>query len=442
MVIYQEIGKSLSAVDANLERYLVIRGVEYKETVEANLQTMVDALILLQEGDDPTQEDPFLFEELSDSITQLQSDVHVILDLQAEASSREINQNIIVVYDELDKATQLQEELSILVAEELDLAAQTQSQIAGTVVTQSVIIGIIAVSFTVITTITTDRRLRSINTLTDTATAIAEGDLTRTAPIESNDEIGTLAVAFNTMTSQLRAALEDLEQQVTERTQALETSTEVSRQLSTILDQDQLVREVVEQLRSAFGYYHAQIYLFDESKQSLNMVGGTGNAGRTMLASGHQIEGGRGLVGRAAQTNQIVLISDVSQAVGWLPNPLLPDTKAEAAVPIAVGDEVVGVLDVQHNVAGGLRQQDADLIQAIANQVGVAIQNAQAFTRSQRQAVREAQITAISQRIQSANSIEDVLKIAVSELGQALDADRADIEVSMANQSNGGLDAS
>ena len=102
----------------------------------------------------------------------------------------------------------------------------------------------------------------------------------------------------------------------------------------------------------------------------------------------------------------------------------------------------MGVLDVQHNVAEGLNQQDANLIQAIANQVGVAVQNAQAFTRSQRQAVREAQITAISQHIQSANSIEDVLKIAISELGQALEADRADIEITMANQSNGGLKAS
>jgi putative methionine-R-sulfoxide reductase with GAF domain len=229
----------------------------------------------------------------------------------------------------------------------------------------------------------------------------------------------------------LEKAGAQLEQQVKDRTRALQTSTEVSRRLSTILDQQQLVREVVEQLQSSFGYYHAHIYLYDAARQNLEMAGGTGEAGRTMLARGHKIEEGRGLVGRAAETNEIIFIPDVSKAVGWLSNPLLPDTKAEIAVPIAVGSEVLGVLDVQHDIVGGLSEQDADLIQAIANQVGIAIQNAQAYERAQRQAVRESQIAAINQRIQAATTIDDVLKIAISELGGALGAQRSDIEISV-----------
>jgi GAF domain-containing protein/HAMP domain-containing protein len=275
-----------------------------------------------------------------------------------------------------------------------------------------------------------------ITRLNNTAEEIMAGNLSVQAEITTQDEMGTLAATFNIMTTQLRDTLEGLEQQVTSRTQALETSTEVSRRLSTILDQETLVREVVEQLTAAFNYYHAHIYLFDERKENLVMVGGTGDAGRSMLASGHKLEAGRGLVGRAAQTNQIVLIPDVSQAEGWLPNPLLPDTKAEVAVPIAVGDEVIGVLDVQHNVTGGFTNEDASLIQSIANQVGIAVQNAQTYQRTQRQAVREARITAINQRIQSAMSIDDVLQIAVSELGEALDANQANIELSMIAKQN------
>lgn len=282
--------------------------------------------------------------------------------------------------------------------------------------------------------------IRPITNLAATAQQVADGDLSARAEIETADEIGDLATVFNEMTSQLQETLETLEGQVEERTRALETSTEVSRRLSTILDQDQLVREVVEQLRSAFGYYHAHIYLFDERKRTLEMVGGTGEAGRTMLAQDHKIETGQGLVGRAAKDNTVVLIPDVTQAEGWLPNPLLPDTKAEVAVPIAIGGDILGVLDVQHNVADGLNSQDADLIQAIANQVAIAVQNAQAYTRTQQQATQEARVTAISQRIQSATSIDDVLQIAVSELGQVLEAQRSSVELQVRSQSDNGRD--
>lgn len=257
---------------------------------------------------------------------------------------------------------------------------------------------------------------------------------------ESIQEAETNAQAQEIANYQLQELQKGLEQQVADRTRALETSTEVSRQLSTILDQEQLVREVVEQLRNAFGYYHAHIYLYDEARQVLEMAGGTGDAGRAMLARGHKIEPGTGLVGRAAKANEILLIPDVLQAEGWLPNPLLPETKAEVAVPIAIGSDVLGVLDVQHNVRDGLTQQDADLIQAIANQVAIAVQNAQEYTRTQKQARRESQIAEISQRIQSATTIDDVLKVAVSELGQALETQRASVELKVGSQPNHGRD--
>jgi len=268
-----------------------------------------------------------------------------------------------------------------------------------------------------------------ITQLTATAARVSGGDLTAQAPVEANDEIGALATTFNVMTTQLRESLEGLEQRVAERTKALRTTIEVSRRISTSMDRGTLATQVVEQLQSAFGYYHAHIYFFDEARQNLVMAGGTGDAGRLLLERGHRLPKGRGLVGRAAERNEVVLVPDTLRDAQWLPNPLLPETRAEVAVPIAVGAQVFGVLDVQQNVVNGLSQEDADLLQSLAYQVAIALQNAQSFERAREQAALEAQVNAIGQKIQGATSVEGALQIAARELGRALGGARTRVRL-------------
>jgi nitrate/nitrite-specific signal transduction histidine kinase len=254
------------------------------------------------------------------------------------------------------------------------------------------------------------------------AEQVAAGDLTIQAKVETGDETGTLAKTFNNMTAQLRDLIGTLEHRVAERTKALATSAEVSRHLSTILNERQLVVEVVERLQAAFDYYHVHIYLMDEASGDLVLAGGTGEAGASMLASGHKVGRGKGLVGRAAQNNIPVLVSDTSKDPGWLPNPLLPDTKSEAAVPIATADRVLGVLDVQHNIVQGLQQEDVDLLQSLANQVAIALLNARSYVNIQQRAEREARITSIGLKIKSTTSIEAALQATARELGRTLSA--------------------
>ncbi|GAB4449218.1 MAG: hypothetical protein Kow0031_31700 [Anaerolineae bacterium] len=232
-------------------------------------------------------------------------------------------------------------------------------------------------------TITT-RVLRPVGQLTEAATAIAEGDLRRTVPvIHSNDELETLSTAFNQMTDQLRGLVGQLENRVAERTRRLEIVAQLGERISGILQLDTLLSESVNQIKDDFGYYHAHIYRLDNAGEKLVVVAGTGQAGAEMMARGHHIalNAPTSLVARAARSQRVVRVDDVQTAPDWLPNPLLPDTRSEMAVPIVLENKVVGVLDVQSDVVAGLDEGDAALLRSVANQVAIAINNVELFAR-------------------------------------------------------------
>jgi HAMP domain-containing protein len=269
-----------------------------------------------------------------------------------------------------------------------------------------------------------------ISRLTESANQVAAGKLDVITAVATQDEIGQLADSFNSMTAQLRQTLRGLE----ERSRVITVSAEVSRRLSTILDPQTLVSEVVNQVQTAFNYYHVHIYLLDEKKRALIMSGGTGEAGAAMLVGNHKLALDQGLVGRAFSQNKPVLAADVLRAPGWLSNPLLPDTRSEIAVPIVVGGRPLGVLDVQHNIVNGLSDEDGVILQAIADQVGIALQNARLYAAAERQASREALVNAIGQRIQSAATIEMALEIAAEELGKATGATAARAQIALSQR--------
>ncbi|UCG25191.1 MAG: GAF domain-containing protein [Chloroflexota bacterium] len=315
-------------------------------------------------------------------------------------------------------------------AEGLALARQDlqRATIASTAV--SIVFGLVALIAGAFTALLLARRIIApLTELTQAAQEVGSGNLDYRVEFTGQDEFASLGDVFNQMAGQLHNLVGSLERLVTERTRALTTTFQVSRRLSTILDQDRLVGEVVEQVRAAFDFYHVHIYLFDDDKTRLMMVGGTGSAGRTMLAAGHQLKRGQGLVGRAAESRRPVVVPDVTRDPNWLPNPLLPNTKSEIAAPIILGDEVLGVLDVQHDLRDGLSRSDAELLQSIADQVAIAWRNAELYGDARRVADREAMLNVINQRIQQSASVEGVLQTAAQEIGRALGARETTIQL-------------
>ncbi len=274
------------------------------------------------------------------------------------------------------------------------------------------------------------RLAQPLQGLIEAAEAIAAGDLTPRAQAVSDDEFGILAGTFNHMARRLRDRIGTLEHRVAEQTKALATFREISR-LSAMLDEKQLATEVVQQIKDSFHYYQAQIFFFDESGETLILAGATGEAGQKMLADGHRVLKGEGPVGRAAESNMPVLVADTARDTDTKSNPLPRKVKSEAAVPIAVGERVLGVLDVQQIIVNGITPAEVDLLQSVANQVALAAHKARGHTPDREQAEREALIASINQKIRETGSAESALRVAVLELGRALGSEETRVVISV-----------
>lgn len=230
------------------------------------------------------------------------------------------------------------------------------------------------------------RRLADpLHNLTQTATRIAAGESTLQAPLAGPTEVRQLAEAFNSMTTQLQDLINSLEQRVTSRTHRLEIVANLSERLSSILDLDDLLQELVKGVKISFNYYHVQVYLLDNGQQNLLIAAAAGSTGAQMQAPGHHIPLTQrtNLVARAARTAEVVRVDQVHQLEDWQPNPLLPATQAEMALPIILEGQVVGVLDVQENQVAGFDESDAAILRSLTNQVAVAIRNARLFTATE-----------------------------------------------------------
>jgi GAF domain-containing protein len=224
------------------------------------------------------------------------------------------------------------------------------------------------------------------------------------------------------------------------RARQLAAVAEVSSVSSKELDIQKMLESVVLLTQRKFRLYHAHVFLYNEKADELKIAACGWQEGDvhegTHETAAIPMSQEQSLVARAARTQQPVIANNVRNEPGWLPNPLLPDTGSELAVPLLMGDHVLGVLDVQSDELNAFSEEDANIQTTLASQVSTALQNARSFTRAQKQAERETMLNVINQKIQSATSVEAVLQIAARELGHALGAPMTIAQISMKDKSS------
>ncbi len=225
--------------------------------------------------------------------------------------------------------------------------------------------------------------------LADTATRIAEGNLDLTVEWMRDDEIGLLTRAFNDMTGRLRSLIGSLEEQVAERTRDLErrsayleAAAEVGRVAASILDPDTLINQVVLFIQERFELYYVGLFLVDESGEWAVLRAGTGEAGRKMLARGHRIRIGEGMIGWSIANAQARIALDVGEDAVRLATPELPETRSEAALPLRSRGRVLGAFTVQSERPAAFDPHGVVVLQTMADQVAVALDNARLFAES------------------------------------------------------------
>lgn len=188
---------------------------------------------------------------------------------------------------------------------------------------------------------------------------------------------------------------QNLEEIVAVRTRDLQVVAEISTQIDQIREMRPMLDKAVNLIRQEFNLYHVQVYLIDPMMRSLVLQASTGRAGAQMLRQNHRLAFGPGSVnGSAAAQRRAVLINDVRQHPNHQPNPLLTETTVELAVPLQIGSRLIGVLDMQDNKEGTLISETVSTFELLAQQLSVAIENAQLFDEleiTQQKVIQQAQ---------------------------------------------------
>jgi signal transduction histidine kinase/HAMP domain-containing protein len=225
--------------------------------------------------------------------------------------------------------------------------------------------------------------------LVNFADQVGSGDLDATIDqADLEGEIAVLAGSMSTMTNRVRDLIINLEEKVEARTRDLAIASDVSRQITRVLDMDILLPELVEKTLQGFNLSSVSLYLYDHQDESLILEASASKNEATIKpeAKSLLVSTLPSLVAQVARECKAEIINDIEKSNIHFSNPRLPDIRAEAAFPMLVSNELVGVLDLQSEMIGRFQESEAQIFSTLAEQIAIAVRNAQLYSEQEHMA--------------------------------------------------------
>lgn len=429
--IFNDLNLSIQELLSETREYAILREASTLNEIEITLKGMNESLVNLAEiGADlektsEASEEAQNLDELQTQILDLESGINQIIVL-AQSGMDEVT--IIESFENLEEIEQ--NILGILELIDSDLQEEAKSTTTGilnqiiTTVTMLIICGMLFLVINLgFSHFTTESIVVPIEKLVHTSLQIADGDVTVEADDAGKDEISILANAYNRMNARQREMLQSEELSAIGLQHTLDqirASAEVAQAVSSILDPDELIARVVTMIQEAFGLYYVGIFVVDERKEWAVLRAGTGTAGQIMRERGHRIKIGEGMIGWSIANAKARIALEIEDDNIRLATTELPETKSELAVPLRSRGTVLGAITVQDSQPNAFDEQSVTVLQQMADQVAIALDNAKLFVENQKALEASRQVSdEISQeawnQYLSANSDIDFLATPQSE---------------------------
>lgn len=200
-----------------------------------------------------------------------------------------------------------------------------------------------------------------------------------------NDELTSRLNEFGEVSNQLKKLKLRLEKDVEKQIRELKATAHIAREAASIHHLDKLLEDTVNLISKQFSFYHAGIFLIDEQSEYAVLCAASSEGGKKMLAHNHKLLVGKvGIVGHVAASGVPRIALDVDTDSTFYDNPYLPETRSEVALPLISRQRIIGVLDVQSLELNQFSDDDVAILQTLADQIALAIDNARLFTETQR----------------------------------------------------------